>query len=134
MSKLPGVRQSGSTGRSREAKLEAKPDDADSEAGHEGPEGAGLVEARPEDGEEEDGGDGGTQEVGDGLDVVEELGLLEAGDDGHPGDADQKQEQDEETTDEQEFPVGGSAAEPGVKSELVGAVRWESGTLSRCRW
>ena len=119
MYKIPGVQQSGATGGSREAKLETEPDDADSEAGHEGPEGAGLVEAGPEDGKEEDSGDGGTEEVGDGLDVVEELRLLEAGDDGNPGDADQKQEQDEETTDEQKFPVGSRFAEPGGKSRLV---------------
>ena len=49
---------------------------------------------------------------------MEELGLLEAGDDGHPGDADQEQEQDEETTDEKKFPIGGGAVEPGVKSEF----------------
>lgn len=54
-----------------------------------------LIDSLAEDSEQEDSGDGGSQVTGDGLDVVEELPTLCRLYDGHPGDADANQHQDE---------------------------------------
>ena len=45
--------------------------------------------------------DRGTKKVGDSLDVVEQLGLLVAEDDGNPGDADDEEDDNEHPTDDE---------------------------------
>ena len=55
----------------------------------------------------------GREEVGDGLDVDEELAGVEAADDRDPGDADPNENQDKGTADDQELIVRRLASDPG---------------------
>ena len=108
----PSILQPWPTGRSWKAKLDSKTNDPNGKASHERPKSSRLVEASPEKSHEEDDGYRRAEQVGDGLDVVEQLRLLVAGDDRHPGDADQQQEEDEDPAHQQQLHLWGVLPDP----------------------